>query len=147
WSLPVAWFGSAVAGTAVVVIGVMAAGAYFNQPGFAGPPGSTASASPSESATPDATQPASTPTAEPTPTAEATATEAPTSNPTATLEPTAPPTSTPAPALYTWTRRSANEDWPAPLRVEGPGSDQLTSTSQYIDPQGDTTPDHVSAVD
>jgi hypothetical protein len=139
WSLPVSRFGSAVAATAVVVIGVMAAGIYFNQPGNVGRPGSVASASPSESATPDVTQPASTPTAEPT------------SAPTATPAPT--PTSTPAPALITWNSQSALEDWPAPLRVELPGAgveavERVSSQwVQYTDAEADTTPGDVSTVD
>jgi hypothetical protein len=135
WSLPVSRFGSAVAATAVVVIGVMAAGIYFNQPGSGGRPGSVASASPSESATPDVTQPAATPTAQPT------------SAPTATPAPTAPPpTSTPAPALITWNSQSAEEDWPGPLRVELPGSG-VEAGREYTDAEGDTAPADKSAVD
>lgn len=137
WSLPINAFGTAVTATAVVVIGVMAVGVYLNQPGIGGRPGSVASASPSPSAAPESTQPVSTPTAEPTstPTAE------PTSTPTA-----PPPTSTPAPALITWTSQSAEEDWPAPLRVESPGAG-VEPGGAYTDPAGDTTPDDKSEVD
>jgi hypothetical protein len=132
WSFPANWFGSAVAVTAVVVIGVMAVGVYLNQPGITGRPGSAASASPSESATPDSTQPAPTPTA------------APTSAPTA--EPTSAPTA--APALITWTSQSAEEDWPAPLRVEQPGAGvETTVDHSYSDAIGDTSPADKGEVD
>jgi hypothetical protein len=142
WSLPVNGFGSAVTATAVVVIGVMAGSVYFNQPGLGGRPASVASASESPSAAPETTQPAA-PTLSPT--AELT--------PVPTLEPTAAPTVTAAPTLYAWTSHSANEDWPAPLRVEQPGSGLESVTSlgsgiwQYADAQGDTTPGNVSQVD
>lgn len=142
WSRPVTGFGSAVAATAIVLVGVLAVGVYFNQPGLFGRPASLASANPSPSATPETTQP------EPTPTV------APTSTPTATPAPTEPPpTSTPTPALITWNSQSALGDWPAPLRVELPGSgveaaERVNSQWRvYNDAEGDTTPDDISEVD
>jgi hypothetical protein len=147
WSLTANWFGSAFAATAVVVIGVMVAGIYFNQPGINGRPGAEASASPSESATPGTTEPAPTPTAADTPTAAPTATE------NGTAAPTLAPTAAPTAGLFAWSSQSANEDWPAPLRVEQPGSgvEAVARVSsqwvQYTDAQADTTPGDVSAVD
>jgi len=92
---------------------------------------------------PETTQPAPTATAAPTPTPTPTA--EPTS--TATAEPTSSPTA--EPTLYRWTSQSADEDWPAPLRVEVPGSGVLPEGPEgnFADALGDTTPDNVSAVD
>jgi hypothetical protein len=86
-----------------------------------------------------ASVPADTPTPEPTPT--------PGPTPTATPLPTVEPS--PAPALITWTSRSFDEDWPAPLRVESPGAGVVPDGSHgnYTDALGDTTPDYKSEVD
>jgi hypothetical protein len=142
WSLPANGFGSAVAATAVVVIGVMAVGVYFNQSGIGGRPGSVASASPSPSAAPTTAQPGASGSAP-------ADTPAPTPTLTATLSPTAEPTSTPTPALITWNSQSALEDWPAPLRVELPdaGVEAVEGVApgwrSFSDTEGDTTPAEV----
>jgi hypothetical protein len=135
-SLPANGFGSAVTATAVVVIGVMAVGVYFNQSGIGGPPVSVASASPSPSAAPEATQPGASGSA-----------------PAETPTPTAEPTPTPTPALITWNSQSGREDWPAPPRVELPDAGVETAGSvrpgwrSFSDAVGDTTPADENEVD